>query len=110
MSVVAAVLVVAGVVLALIGGIGLLRFSSPYARFHAAGKASPISFLLVAAGMAVEEGAVVASQLAIAAVALVVTLPVAMHLLYRASHRTGADADLVVDELGDPPSDPPASS
>jgi multicomponent Na+:H+ antiporter subunit G len=82
------VLILAGAMLALLAGVGLLRFSTPYARFHAAGKASPIAFLLVGAGASIEVGLAGAAQLAVAAVALVLTLPAATHLLFRATHRT----------------------
>ena len=100
MSPVASVLILAGSGLALLAGVGLLRFDTPYARFHAAGKASPVAFVLVAAGAAIETGWVGAAQLAVAAAALVLTLPVGVHLLFRAVHRTAPVDDLVVDELG----------
>ena len=50
MSPVAAAFVLLGSFVSLLSGIGMLRFRTPYARFHAAGKASPIAFLLVATG------------------------------------------------------------
>ncbi len=99
MSPVAAAFVLTGSVLALIAGVGLLRFGSPYARFHAAGKASPVAFLLVAVGAAIETGWVGSAKLAVAVLALVVTLPVGVHLLFRAVHRTTPGAHLSTDEL-----------
>ncbi|MXW89336.1 MAG: cation:proton antiporter, partial [Acidimicrobiaceae bacterium] len=39
-------LMVAGAVIAVLAGIGLLRFSTPFARIQAAGKASPVALLL----------------------------------------------------------------
>jgi multicomponent Na+:H+ antiporter subunit G len=99
MSPVAAVLVLTGSALALIAGVGLLRFESPYARFHAAGKASPVAFLLVAVGAAIETGWVGSAKLAVAVAALVLTLPVGVHLLFRAVHRTTPGTHLSTDEL-----------
>jgi multicomponent Na+:H+ antiporter subunit G len=99
MNPVSEVLILAGALLAMLAGVGLLRFSTPYARFHAAGKASPIAFLLVGGGASIELGFAAAAQLALAAVALVLTLPAATHLLFRATHRTVASPHLRDDAL-----------
>lgn len=101
MNPVSQVLVLVGSVIALIASIGLVRFSSTYARLHAAGKASPISFLLIAAGCGIELGVVGGLQLVVAAIAVAITLPAATHLLFRAVHRSSAtsSAHLSVDEL-----------
>lgn len=99
MNVVASAFILLGAFVALLAGIGLLRFNTPYARFHAAGKASPISFLLVAIGAGIEVGARGAVELAIVAVALLVTLPASTHLLFRATHRTTVSRHLRIDEL-----------
>ena len=88
MSPAATGLILVGAATALLASLGLLRFGSSYARFHAAGKASPVAFLFVAAGAALETGAAGAARLGVAAVALVLTLPVGVHLLFRAVHRT----------------------
>lgn len=110
MNPVAAVLVLAGSFLAVLAGVGLMRFATPYARFHSAGKASPVAFVLVAAGASVELGGAAAVRLAVAAAALVLTLPVGVHLLFRAVHRTDPSTRPRVDELapaerlGDPAS------
>ena len=94
----AATLALIGALVALLAGIGLLRFRTPYARFHAAGKASPVAFLLVAAAAAIETGWGGAARLAVASAALVLTLPVGVHLLFRAVHRT-TPRTLGIDEL-----------
>lgn len=99
MNPVSQALILAGSVLAMLAGVGLLRFSTPYARFHAAGKASPIAFLLVGIGASIELGLAAAAQLAVAAAALVLTLPAATHLLFRATHRTVASPHLRHDAL-----------
>ena len=99
MSQIGAVLMLLGGLIAVLAGIGLLRFSTPYARFHAAGKSSPVAFLVAAIGAAFQLGADGAAYLAIAAVAMILTLPVGVHLLFRAVHRTTPGDHLVVDEL-----------
>ena len=87
-EVVAAAFVLAGSLLMLLAAVGLIRFDSSYARFHAAGKASPVGFVLIAIGVALTTGLVGAAKVAVATTAMVLTLPVAVHLLFRAVHRT----------------------
>lgn len=99
MSIVASAFILLGAFVALLAGIGLLTFTTPYARFHAAGKASPVAFLLVAIGAGIEVGARGAAELAIVATALLLTLPASTHLLFRATHRTTASDHLRTDEL-----------
>ena len=95
----AAVLLLAGSTIAVLSGLGLLRFSTTYARFHAAGKASPVAFLVVAVGAALEVGPGGAALLAVAATAMILTLPVGVHLLFRAVHRTSDGGGPATDEL-----------
>jgi len=95
---IASILMLAGAMVALLAGIGLLRFESAYARFHAAGKASPVAFLIAAAGTSLILGWSGAGLLLFAAAAMVLTLPLGVHLLFRAVHRT-TDTQLRVDEL-----------
>ncbi|MFT7597100.1 MAG: multicomponent Na+:H+ antiporter subunit G [Acidimicrobiales bacterium] len=85
---------------ALLAGIGVLRFETSYARLHAAGKASPVAFLIAAVGAGIELGFDGSAYLLLAAVAMVLTLPLGVHLLFRAVHRTTAGDHLLVDELG----------
>jgi multicomponent Na+:H+ antiporter subunit G len=94
------VFVLLGAFVALLAGVGLLRFKTPYARFHAAGKASPVAFLLVSIGAALEVGWIGAAELTIVAAALLLTLPASTHLLFRATHRT-TTSDLRIDDLTD---------
>ena len=102
MNVVSSAFILLGALVALLAGIGLLTFTTPYARFHAAGKASPIAFLLVAIGASIEVGVRGAAELAIVAAALLLTLPASTHLLFRATHRTTESEHLRVDELAAP--------
>lgn len=99
MTVFAQILMVSGAAVALLAGIGVLRFSTPYARFHSAGKASPVAFLIAAAGASFELGWDGAAYLVIAAAAMVLTMPVGVHLLFRAVHRTYDNSHLCRDDL-----------
>lgn len=99
MTVAAQVLMIVGAAVAVLAGIGVLRFSTPYARFHSAGKASPVAFLIVALGAALELGIKGAAYLGIAAAAMVLTMPVGVHLLFRAVHRTHDNEHLCQDDL-----------
>lgn len=99
MTVFATALMILGGGVAVLAGIGVLRFETTYARLHAAGKASPVAFLIAAIGASIELGASAAATLLIAGVAMVLTLPVGVHLLFRAVHRTSDNEHLVVDDL-----------
>ncbi|MEM7273188.1 MAG: monovalent cation/H(+) antiporter subunit G [Actinomycetota bacterium] len=99
MTIVAELFMVAGGLVALLAGFGLLKLQTPYARFHAAGKASPVSFLVAAIGAGIILGFSNAVYLVIAAVAMALTLPVGVHLLFRAVHRSDTGIELEVDEL-----------
>ena len=90
---------VLGALVVLVAAVGLIRFGSPYARIHAAGKASPVAFVIVAVGAAPDVGWSGALRLVLAAGALVLTLPVAVHLLFRAVHASSPEYDPPVDEL-----------
>jgi multicomponent Na+:H+ antiporter subunit G len=100
MNVVSGIFVLLGALVALLAGVGLLTFKTSYARFHAAGKASPVAFLLVSIGAALEVGWLGAIELTIVAAALLLTLPASTHLLFRATHRT-TTSDLRIDDLTD---------
>ncbi|MFW2382492.1 MAG: monovalent cation/H(+) antiporter subunit G [Acidimicrobiales bacterium] len=95
---IASALMLVGGLTALLAGLGLLRFRSAYARFHAAGKASPVAFSIAAVGamLVLEWDGVILLITAVAA--MVLTLPVGVHLLFRAFYRTSI-SDLEVDEL-----------
>jgi multicomponent Na+:H+ antiporter subunit G len=99
MNAVSSIFVLLGSFVALLASVGLLKFRTSYARFHAAGKASPIAFLLVAIGAAFEVGPLGAAELGIVAVALLLTLPASTHLLFRATHRTTPSEHLHIDDL-----------
>lgn len=102
MNPIASVFLLFGAFVALLAGLGLVTFKTSYARFHAAGKASPVAFLLVAIGASIEVGWRGAAELAIVAAALLLTLPAATHLLFRATHRTTSSEHLRYDALAQP--------
>ena len=87
---VAIVLIITGSLVNVLAGLGLVRLSSPYAQFHAAGKASPVAFILIGLGAAIELGWAGALHLGVAIAAVVVTIPVAVHLLFRSVYKSQA--------------------
>ena len=99
MRLAAELVMVAGAAIAVVAGIGLLRFSTPFARIQAAGKASPVALLLMSVGAAPLLGWRGSAYLAIAAGAMIVTLPIVAHLLLRAVHRTERIDHLTTDDL-----------
>ncbi|MEM7325146.1 MAG: monovalent cation/H(+) antiporter subunit G [Actinomycetota bacterium] len=99
MTLIADLFMLGGGLVALLAGVGVLRFGTPYARFHAAGKASPIAFLVAAIGAGMHLGLDGGAYLLIAAVAMTITLPLGVHLLFRAVHRTTSGDHLIVDDL-----------
>lgn len=99
MNPLSSLLLASGSLVALLAGMGLLRFSTAYARFHAAGKASPIAFILIAIGSAIELGWEGAALLLLTSVAMVLTLPVGVHLIFRATHRTTPGAQRPADDV-----------
>lgn len=104
MAVVGDVAIFLGCALVAVSAIGLHRFDDVFARLHAAGKATSLGFLLVAAGALVHElPARTWAELALASVLLLITTPVGVHVLARAAWRSGdqlAEAT-VIDELSD---------
>ncbi len=91
--------VLAGVAVVVLAAIGLYKLKTPYARIHAAGKASPVAFLIASLGATIELGWGSGARLFVASAALVITLPLAVHLLFRALHSTEGVDDPPVDEL-----------
>lgn len=101
-DVVAAVLLLAGSVLALTAGLGALRFPDLLARMHAVAKPQVLGLVLMLLGLALRlrVGAVV-WMLLLVALFQMLTSPVAAHMVSRAGYRTGKVRSdlLVVDEL-----------
>lgn len=88
MNVVGGALLIVGASFVLIGAIGVLRFSTPTERLHAAAKGPTLGLLLVGAGTAVSIGTAAAAS----GVVLVILLqllagPVGSHMIGRAIQR-----------------------
>ena len=99
---IAELIVLAGAVLILLAGIGVIRFDDALARMHALTKATTLGVLLVLIGAAIalpDPNDI--TSLILAAVLQVLTSPVSAHMIGRATYRArsiNARVD-VVDEL-----------
>ena len=88
MTVVAMVLVSAGVFFLLAGAVGLVRFPDFYTRMHAAGKCDTLGSLLVLTGLACYEGLHLTSfKLLGIALFIFITSPTATQAMARAAQR-----------------------
>lgn len=88
MDTVGSVLIVAGAALAMIGGIGTVRFPDLFSRMHSAAKAPTLGLLLVALGAAIDIGTLLAySTLTLVVILQLMSSPVGAHALSRASRR-----------------------
>ena len=99
---VASICLVAGCFLCLTAGLGLVRFPDVLNRMHAATKPQVLGLLLVAGGLAlVLRDVSTTLLLGLVVVAQLMTIPVASHMVARASWRGGqVRHDLLsVDEL-----------
>jgi multicomponent Na+:H+ antiporter subunit G len=103
-EVVASVLLLGGVFLAVVAGVGLVRFPDVFSRMHAATKPATLGLLLVVlGGVLVMEDTSNSAKLLLVALFQFLTAPVAAHMIGRAAYRSGTGAldELVVDELQD---------
>ncbi len=101
---VAALLVVAGGLFALAAAIGVLRLPDVLIRMHASTKAGTLGSGLILVAVAVHFGETGIVARAIAAIVfLMLTAPVAAHMIGRAAYRTGVPLwkGMVIDELAD---------
>jgi multicomponent Na+:H+ antiporter subunit G len=99
---ISAVLLLGGVALAVVAGIGLLRFPDVFSRMHAATKPATLGLLMVCLGAAlVMEDGSHRTKLMLVAAFQFITAPVAAHMIGRAAYGagTGALEELVVDDL-----------
>ncbi len=80
------VLAVAGAVLVLLAGVGVVRFADLYARMHAATKASTLGIGLIgiAGALSIDGGA---AKILLATAIIFVTAPSAAHFIGRAAYR-----------------------
>jgi multicomponent Na+:H+ antiporter subunit G len=88
MRVLSDVLIVAGSALAMIGGIGAVRFRDLFSRMHAAAKAPTLGLVLVAIGAAIAIDTLLAyTTLLLVVILQLLSSPVGAHALSRASRR-----------------------
>ena len=103
-DVLSSVLLLSGVALAVLAGLGLVRFPDVFSRMHAATKPATLGLLLVVLGAALQQDERSnATKLLLVAAFQFLTSPVAAHMIGRAAYRSGTGDldDLVVDELKD---------
>lgn len=102
LEVVASVLLLTGVLLAVVAGVGLVRFPDVFSRMHAATKPATLGMLLVVlGGVLVMDDPSNSAKLLLVAGFQFLTAPVAAHMIGRAAYSAGAGAldELVVDEM-----------
>jgi len=114
-EIVTAFFVVAGGLFALAAGLGVLRLPDVLIRMHASTKAGTLGCGLILVAVAVHFGEVGIIARALAAIVfLLLTAPVAAHMIGRAAYRTGVPLwkGTVIDELaqGKDPGDDKGSS
>lgn len=88
MNILAAILLVAGVLLMLIAAIGIVRLADPLQRMHSATKAGTLGTVLVMAGVLTGADAQ-ASTGVLTVLFLLFTLPITAQLLGRATYLSG---------------------
>lgn len=89
-DIVAAALLLAGILLTFVGALGLLRFPDFYTRLHAAGITDTLGAGLFLAGLALEFGVSLASlKLGMVFLFLLFTGPTACHALAKSAWRNG---------------------
>lgn len=101
-DVAAAVFLLAGSLLSLAAGVGLVRFPDTLSRMHAATKPQIFGLILILAAIALEEHTLgVVASLLVVLVFQMLTAPISAHMIGRAGYRNGdVDRDLlVVDEF-----------
>jgi len=102
LDVVAGFLLIGGSLLALVAGLGIVRFPDLLSRMHAATKPQVLGLMLLMLGLGIELRSVTAGVTLLLVVAFqLVTGPISAHMLSRAGYRTGKvdHSLLVVDEL-----------
>lgn len=102
LGILVAVLLIAGCLMSLIAGIGLLTFPDMLTRMHAATKPQVLGFLLIFAGLAIHlRNWTIIPVLLLAWAMQLLTAPVSAHMIGRAGYRTkhAAKETLYSDEL-----------
>ena len=103
-DVVAGACLIAGALLSLAAGVGLLRFPDLLSRMHAATKPQVLGLLLILTGAALRlQDTIDVTTLVLVGLFQLATAPVSAHMVGRAVYRAGhiRPDSLVVDELAD---------
>lgn len=103
-QVVAAVLLLAGSVLGLLAGIGVVRLPDVFGRMHAATKPATLGLLLICIGAAVSDSNLAdVAKLTLVVVLQFLTAPVGAHMVGRAAYHAGGllHEGTVLDELAE---------
>jgi multicomponent Na+:H+ antiporter subunit G len=112
LDVAAVILILIGALLCLTAAIGLLRFRDVPARLHAATKPQVLGLILIciAVALSLRSWPVVAFLVPVVLVQLA-TAPLSAHMVGRQAYRNGtiAEASLLVDELAESKTTPPAA-
>jgi len=106
-EIITAILVITGSLFALVAALGVLRLPDVLIRMHASTKAGTLGCGLILVAVAVHFGETGIVARAIAAIIfLMLTAPVAAHMIGRAAYRTGVplSKDMVIDEFAPSPS------
>jgi multicomponent Na+:H+ antiporter subunit G len=101
---VAGACLIAGALLSLAAGVGLLRFPDLLARMHSATKPQVLGLLLILTGAALRlQNTIDVTTLVLVGLFQLATAPVSAHMVGRAVYRAGhiRSDSLVVDELAD---------
>lgn len=95
------VFLIAGALLAVVGGIGMLRLPDFFTRMHAASVTDTGGMLLILLGLALQAGwSLVTAKLALIALFLLFTSPTATHALANAALSAGLRPRLADDDRG----------
>lgn len=90
---------VTGALLAVTGGIGMLRLPDFYTRMHAASVTDTGGMMLILLGLALQAGwSLIAAKLGLIAIFMLFTSPTATHALAHAALRAGVRPQLAEDE------------
>jgi multicomponent Na+:H+ antiporter subunit G len=103
-TVVVTVIASVGILLMVVAGIGLLRMPDLLTRMHASSKAGTLGAALVLLAVGAHFGnAAIWVRVVVVIVFLLLTAPIASHVIARAAYRSGVPLsdETVVDELAD---------
>ena len=104
MTAVVTVIASVGILLMVVAGIGLLRMPDLLTRMHASSKAGTLGAALVLLAVAAHFGdAAIWVRVGVVIVFLLLTAPIASHVIARAAYRSGVPLsdETVIDELAD---------